>query len=43
MSAPSGWEIDGIPIRHFGEALRLGSDAPLHRPAHPTRTLPRAA
>jgi alpha,alpha-trehalose phosphorylase len=33
----------GLPIRHFGEVLRLAPDAPLYRPATPTRPLPRAA
>ena len=30
-------------IRHFGEPLRLTPNAPLHRPATPTRQLPHAA
>ena len=33
----------GLPIRHFGEPLRLTPDAPLHRPATPEPRLSRAA
>jgi alpha,alpha-trehalose phosphorylase len=33
----------GLPIRHFGEPLRLTPNAPLHRPATPSRQLPYAA